>query len=235
MSCVTERVPAPASSPRPRRIAAPRWLDVRLLLGVALVLGSVLVGARVVSSARHTSPVLAARHDLAAGTILSAADLAEVDVQLPDSAEQSYLDRIEDAVGKQLSRPVAAGELVPARALAAVDAQTTVTVPLGAGAAPELRKGERIELWVSADGCAATVLLPDVTVQSVRTDSGGFGTGSGGQDVVVSVAPPLADRVVDALALDNVQLRAGVLTGPAPKIPAPSALPDVRTCTASAR
>lgn len=234
MSCVTERSPASAASPRPRRIAPPRWLDLRFVLGIALVLASVLLGARIVSAARDTSPAFAARHDLAAGTILSADDLSEVAVQLPDTGERAYLDRLEDAVGKRLSRPVAAGELVPVRALANVQPQTTVTVPLAAGAAPDLRKGERIELWVSTGGCEATVLLSDVTVQSVRTDAGSFGTGSGGQDVVISVAPPLADRVVDALALENVELRAGVLTGSSAGT-GPAALPDLRACAESAR
>jgi hypothetical protein len=227
-------LPEVPPSPRPRRLAPPSWLDLRLLLGVLLVLASVLIGARVVAGARHTYPRVAVRHDLAAGTVLAAGDLELVRVQLPGSHRARYLARVSDAVGKRLGRPVTGGELLPAAALAAVPAGTTVTVPLAAGSAPALRKGERLELWVSAPGCASVVLLPDVPIQSVRTDSGGsFGAGSGEQDVVVSVAPELAQRVVTALAIEDVHLRAGVLSGPAPT--GTAALPDLAACTAGGR
>jgi hypothetical protein len=204
---------------------------VRLVLGVLLVLASILVGARVVSSARETYARVAVRHDLSTGTVLAAGDLELQQVQLPDGGSGVYLRDVKAAVGKKLNRPLAAGELVPAAALGAVAAQTTVTVPLADGSAPQLRKGQRIELWVSAPKCASVVLLPDVTVQAVHTGSGGaFGGGDGGQDVVVSVAPADAERVVSALAIQDAKLRAGVLSGPPaagqPRLPNLSACED---------
>src|SRR3954467_2461419 len=66
------------AGPVARRVRPPRWLDLRLAPGVLLVLGSVLVGARVVSAADATVPVWSATGDLAAGTVLSADDLAAV-------------------------------------------------------------------------------------------------------------------------------------------------------------
>lgn len=223
---------AQPSSPRPRRIATPSWLDLRLVLGVALVLGSVLLGAKIVSGARHTYPRVAARHDLAVGTILTARDLQVSRVQLPGHGAGVYLGDVSNAVGRQLSRAVSAGELVPAGALARVAAQTTVTVPLATGSAPDLRKGQRVELWVSASSCPSQVLLSDVTVQAVRADTGGsFTEGSGGQNVVISVSPALADRVISALAFDQVQLRAGVLVGPRV---ASGPLPDLASCATPA-
>jgi hypothetical protein len=214
MSGVAIASPDP-SSPRPLRITPPSWLDLRLVLGVVLVLAAVLIGAKVVSSARHTHPTVAARHDLAAGTIVTADDVHLAQVQLPGSGDSVYLAHLDDVVGKRLARAVSSGELVPADAVARLAAQTTVTVPLESGTAPDLRKGQRIELWVSSATCRSVVLLPDVTVQAVHADSGGsFSSGDGGQDVVISVAPPLADRVIQALALDQAQLRAGVLIGP---------------------
>jgi hypothetical protein len=236
MSCVTERLTEPAS-PRPRRLTAPSWLDVRLILGVALVLGSVLIGAKVVSSASRTYPRVAARHDLAAGSVLSAGDVTLAHVQLPDHGTGVYLDRLDAVIGKRLSRGVSAGELVPAGALGSEPPQTTLTVPLARGSAPELHKGERIELWVSSSSCASVVLLPDVTVQGVHADSSdSFGGGTDdGQDVVISVAPELADRVVQALGLQDAQLRAGVLVGSAPDSArgATDALPDLASCLPS--
>jgi hypothetical protein len=233
---------SPASSPEPRRIATPSWLDLRLAIGVALVLASVLIGAKVVSGASKTYPAVATRRDLAAGKILTADDLKLAQVQLPGHGRGVYLSTLDDAVGKQLDRAVSSGELLPADAVAGVDAKTTLTVPLASGAAPDLHTGQRIEVWVSTASCASVVLLPDVTVQSVHADSGGsFTTGTGGQDVVISVPPAVASRVIAALALDQAQLRAGVLVGarssasPGPSAPdsAGSAglLPDLTPCS----
>lgn len=212
----------------------PSWLDARLLLGVVLVLASVLIGAKIVSGAGHTYATVAARRDLAAGTILTSDDVTLAQVRLPGRGNGVYLSQLHDAVGKQLGRPVAAGELVPADALTSTAAQTTITVPLEAGTAPDLRKGQRIELWVSTSACSSTVLLPDVTVQAAHADAGGsFSSGTGGQNVVISVAPALADRVVEALALDGAKLRAGVLVGSRPVAAASAAspLPDLAPCS----
>ncbi len=206
--------PSAPASPAGRRIAAPSWLDLRLVLGVVLVLAAVVVGAKVVSGARHTYPTVAARHDLEAGTVLSAADLQLARVQLPGHGHGVYLARLKDVVGKQLTRPVSAGELLPSAAVARVRPLTTMTVPLAAGTAPQLRKGERIELWVSTANCSSLVLLRDEVVQAVHASGGGsFEAGTGGQNVVISVAPPLAERVITALALDGAKVRAGVLIG----------------------
>lgn len=232
MSPVTERRTEP-TSPRPRRLTTPSWLDIRLVLGIALVLGSVLIGAKIVSSASRTYPRVAARHDLAAGSVLSAGDLTLAHVQLPDHGRGVYLARLDDAIGKRLSRAVSAGELVPAGAVGTVPAQTTLTVPLPRGSAPDLRKGERIELWVSSSACASVVLLPAVTVQAVHVDArGSFGGGTDdGQNVVIGVAPELADRVIQALGLEDAQLRAGVLVGAAQDSrQGAAALPDLDAC-----
>jgi hypothetical protein len=137
---------------------------------------------------------------------------------------------------------VHSGELLPAGAIGTVGARTTLTVPLEAGAAPQLHSGQRIKLWVSTATCSSVVLLDDVPVQSVRTDDGGtFGTGSSGQDVVISVDPPRADRVITALALDGAKLRAGILVGATPEpTDAPGTggadrSPDLAACASPSR
>lgn len=225
---VAQRVTGPMSPPA-RRVPTPSWLDLRLVLGVALVLGSVLVGARVVSAARHMSTVLAARRDLAAGTVLSAADVANEAVRLSGTSK-IYADTDADVVGKRLSVPVSAGELVPLSALETEPGETTVVVPFDAASAPDLHKGDRIEVWLSTKQCVSVVLLADVAVQGVHADSGGFGTGTGGQNAVISVAPPLAERVVQALALDDVQLRAGIRTGAPVAAPRETEWADLSAC-----
>lgn len=207
-------------SPSPRRIAKPTWLDLRFVLGLLLVLAAVLAGAAVFARANTRYPVVVATRDLAAGKVLHSADLTLAQVQLPDRGAGIYPDRLSAVVGKQLHRPVAAGELIPAAAVRKPVPRTTVTVPFASAAAPDLRPGERIEIWVSTRSCASVVVLPDVTVQDVRPDAGGsFTSGTGGQDVVISVDPALANRVIAALAIDQAQVRAGVLTGPAATAP----------------
>lgn len=223
------------TSPTPRRVAMPRWLDLRLVLGVVLVLVAVLIGATVLARARHTDKELAVTRDLAAGSTVRAADLRLVDTQLPDDVRHDggYLNDAADVVGKVLAKPLHKGELVPASALTVATSATTVSVPFAADAAPALTRGQRIVVWLSTPSCPSVVLLPDVTVQDVRAaDSGSFSSGGTGQDVVLSVAPELAQRVVEALAIENATIRAGVLSGTHPAAKA-AALPALDPCSAS--
>lgn len=212
-------------SPAPKRVARPSWLDLRLVLGVVLVVASTLIGAAVFAAADHKYAMVTATRDLASGTILHSDDLAMTQVQLPAHGDGIYLSRVDAALGKRLGRDVSAGELVPAAAIARVPAQTTVTIPFAAGNAPELRPGQRIEVWVSTPTCASVVLLHDVTVQDVHSDTGAFTAGAAGQDVVVSVERALADRIVAALALDQAEIRAGALIGSSGPTPDPAVTP----------
>ncbi|MCW2644105.1 MAG: hypothetical protein QOF87_2626 [Pseudonocardiales bacterium] len=220
-------------SPVPRRVKAPSWLDLRLVIGVVLVLGSVVLGAKIVSGANHSYRMLAATRDLAAGTLLSRDDVQSVRVQLPDRGRGIYLSDDADVLGKQLNRSLANGELLPAAALGTAAALTTVSVPFTADNAPALSPGQRVEIWLSTKTCASVVLLADVTVQDVHAATGGSFSSSGGQNVVVSIAPDLAGRVVGALARDGATIRAGILTGPA-RAAANNALPDLDACPARA-
>lgn len=220
-------------SPTPRRVAMPRWLDLRLVLGLALVLAAVLIGATVLARARHTDKELAVTHDLAAGSTVRPADLRLVDAQLPADVRRDagYLSDAGQVVGKVLAHPLHKGELVSVSALGVAASATTVSVPFAADAAPALARGQRIVVWLSTPACPSIVLLPDVTVQDVRAaDAGNFSSGGTGQDVVLSVAPGLAERVVEALAIDNATIRAGVLTGSSATTA--KALPALDPCAA---
>ena len=127
--------------------------------------------------------------------------------------------------------PLRKGELVPARALGTPPQRTTVTIPFAADAAPKLSRGQRIVVWISAKTCPSVVLLPDVVVQNVSgADAGSFDSGGAGQDVVLSVTPALAQRVVTALSIQDATIRAGVLTG-VPRATAPLASLDA--CSAA--
>ena len=216
------------TSPTPRRVRAPKWLDLRLVAGVVLVLGSVIVGARVISSANASDAVWAASRDLAPGTVLSADDLSEVHVRLPAGAG-AYLPVRTVVLGQSVTRQVTAGELLPRAALAATDAATTITVPLASTNAPRVQRGQRLQLWVSTRSCSATAVLADVTVQDVQSTGGGAFSGGSTQGVVIRVPPPLAGRVITALALDGAVIRAGILSGTATTDPNDD-LPPLDSC-----
>lgn len=218
------------SSPTPKRVKTPSWLDLRLVAGVVLVLASVLVGAKVVSGARHTYRMVSVTGDLAVGSTLRSSDLALVEVRLPGRGDGIYLSDSSRAVGKQLNRALAKGELLPITALGDPPTSTTLSVPFEAGNAPALRAGQRIEVWVSTKTCPSVVLLADVTVQQVQASDRQVGSRSG-QDVVLGVSAALADRVVTALARDGALIRAGVLTG-AQRAGANDSLPALDVCLA---
>jgi hypothetical protein len=186
-----------------------------LVVGAVLVLGSVLLGANVVASANHSEPLIAFSRDLAAGTLVSDADVQVVRAQLPARDRGVYVASLAAVIGHQLNRPVARGELVPGAVLGAAVASTTISVPLAPDAAPPLAAGQRIRLWLSTKSCQSVVVLNEVTVQDVRDLSATSFSDGGGQSVTISVQPALADRVMGALARDGATIRAGLITGPA--------------------
>jgi hypothetical protein len=195
-----------------------------------LVLASVLLGATLLTGARHTDPTVVVTRDLAAGTRLTRPDLAVVDVQLPDGQRSAYPRDPAPLIGRTLARPVTSGELLPAAAVGDAPNGTTVSVPLEPGTAPELHAGQRVRLWLSTATCRAVTLVGDTTLQQVHESSGSF-SAAGGQDVVLSLPEALAERVVRALALPDVQIRAGVLAG-SPDPAANQALPSLDPCVA---
>ena len=108
-----------------------------------------------------------------------------------------------------------------------------MTIPLAADAAPALAIGQRVKIWLSTKACSSLVVLADVAVQGVHDASGGRFSSAGGQDVVVSIAPDLAERLIAALVYDTSTMRAGVLTG-APQPGANDNLPDLKGCAVAA-
>lgn len=204
---VDPRPALPTSEPSPQaaRIPRARWLDARLLVGVGLVLASVVLGARVVSGADDTVGVWAARADLAAGDTVTPADLVEHRVRLDAGVDRYVAAGTALADGLVLTRPVAEGELLPARALADRDAAdvryVTVSVPraeLPAGAA----KGSRVDVWVAPSALdratsektpgTSTLLLGGAAVEGVQQDESAFGSGDGDVPVVLAITAAAA-------------------------------------------
>ena len=202
--------------PPPSRPSPPRWRDRRLLVGVLLLVGCVVAGSRVVAAADQRVPVWSVRHDLAAGSVVAADDLA-VRLVAADAGLELYLAAAgEGPAGRRLLRPVAAGELLPVGALAAgpIAARRLVTVPVEPLHAPVgLSRGERVELWVTprdADGAGADtplpeLVLPSAVVADVADDPDALGSATE-RAVVLDVAAADAARVVAASRRGAVDL-----------------------------
>src|SRR5437763_11423488 len=191
------------AAPRANRLATPRWLDTRLVLGVLLVLLAVVAGARVFAAADHYSRVYVARHELAPGERLTAADLAVGRVRL-DGQGSLYIAAGSAPVGYVVTRYVGAHEFLPVGALAAASPRNAdnryVTVPVAAGHLPsDLSHGSLVDVYLTPKAAAGapvpapTLVLANVAVQSREGGSRGFG---GESTLAVVLAVP-ADRVAD--------------------------------------
>jgi hypothetical protein len=219
--------PASQAPGAARRVVRPSWTDTRLLLGVLLVLASVVLGSRVVASAQQTRPVWAAVRSLPAGTVLRADDLVVADVRLDQKARYYLPVGARSPVGLVVGRAVAAGELVPAAALAD-DAQAQpahlVSVPVEVLHYPSgLDRGDVVDVYVSPVGeTGATIagtgrhvdpqrVLTQARVVEVDGDAvrlGGTGTSAA---VVLSVSDGDVPALVGAVRSGAVDL---VLVGP---------------------
>lgn len=198
-------------SPVPRRLTRPRWLDTRLVGGVVLVLVSVLLGSLLVSSADHRQPVWSLSRDVAAGTVLTGADLQPVRVQLGTAASR-YLGSDVAVAGRTVRHSLRAGELLALAEVTDPEPGVTVTIPMQPENAPQISRGERITLWLSTKTCRGVVLLSGVPVQDAgKVNGSAFGSAAGSL-LVVRVSAADARRVVSALDLDGAVLRAGVLS-----------------------
>lgn len=226
----THTRPVVAPSPAARRITTPGWLDLRLIGGIGLVLAAVLLGAVTVASADHRQPRWALSHDLAAGTVLTGADVHVVRVQL-GPADQQYLPGDEAVIGRALRQPGRAGELLSRGQLTVPPSGVDVTVALRPENGPAIVRGDRITLWVSTKSCRALVLLSGVTVQGVqKSGSSAFSTDTG-LVLVLRVPPDDAKRVVEAQDLTGAVVRAGILSA-GEQAEQPAA--DLTSCVGSA-
>lgn len=210
--------------PRPRaaRLARPRWLDLRLVLGALLVLTSVVVGAKVVAQADDTYPVWALRHDVGARSVLTEDDLIVTAVQLEGSAAVYVAAGGPPPVGWVLTRPLAAGELLPRAALARPSTPDTrrVAVPVTPVVAADLSDGAVVDVYVVptpapglTTGTAAPArvqrVLSDVTVAKVEQGGRSLSSSSTSASVVLILRTGDPDEVtafLEAQARGTVQL-----------------------------
>ncbi|HEX5918511.1 MAG TPA: hypothetical protein VFY76_11685 [Nocardioides sp.] len=183
--------------PAATRAATPGWRDPRLWVGVVLVTGSVVAGARILSGADDMTAVWAASSDLVAGQTLTAADLEPARVRFDEAADLDRYLGVDDELpaALTLTRPLSAGELVPAAALGEESGDDTVSLSIAVAAEhvpTDLVRGSRVDVWVVNDRsvtqrrgrAAAEQVLGDVVVLDAPVVSDAFASATSRQLVL---------------------------------------------------
>lgn len=183
--------------------------DPRLAVGLLLVAASVAGVVLIVAAADDSVPLYAARSSLVPGDRIGADDLAETSVRLP-GAPALYLQPGEIPPGGYVvTKPVAAGELVPASAVGSVDGLrlTSVVLAMDGALAASVQPGSTVDIWAAPGvengkfGPPAVIVPGATVVRLVESDSiVGAGETTG---VEVLVPKSRIARVLEALANDE--------------------------------
>jgi hypothetical protein len=173
------------------------------LLGVLLVLVSVVVGARLFATADRSAGWVAARANLPAGHVVTAADLQTVHAQLDQATAARYYParRLHELVGGTLARPVGAGELVSGSDFAGPDTPPTRLVPVlvKPGRAPDLAAGDQVDVYVYQPS-------GNVGAATATAGAGGSGqaTGAGSPAAGGTGAEVLVLHGAEVIAVDRI-------------------------------
>ena len=185
------------------------WFDPRFAIGVALVIASVAGVFAIVNSADTSELVLAARSPLVTGEIVSADDLVATSVRL-DGAREAYLvaSEVPDD-GLVITRPVAAGELVPASAVGSIEGlrQASVVISVNGQLPASIGPGATVDVW-AAKQLESGVYGPPIVVVSTATvvrivESDGLVVDESSGTVEVLVPRLNIARVLEAIANDD--------------------------------
>lgn len=187
----------------------------RSLLAAGLAAGSIAAALDVLAPhAPAGVRVLAAAHDLAAGTALSPADLRLIELP-PGFAPSGTLSATADAVGRVLAAPVRRGEPLTDVRIAGADllsarASGLVAVPVrvaDAASAALVTAGDRVDVLAagSAPGAApsARVVAADAEVLAVPTAVQDDGDGA---LIVVAATPSVAAALAAAAVSSRLSL-----------------------------
>lgn len=201
--------PAPTSvwdEPAAARLKKPGWRDPRLIVGLILMTLGIGVGSIVVNAASNTVTVYAAATALPAGTPLQKGNLRAQQVRVPNW-KNTYLNP--QAVDEQwwaqtpvVSRPIAAGELIPQGALTTSAQQDLrpIAFSIPPGEATGIEVGTVVDLWQVPDrnsDARPTQVVAGVEVSAVNEDPGPL-TVSGGLSITVLVPITEVETVLGA-------------------------------------
>jgi len=185
------------------------WFDPRFAIGLALIAASVVGVFLIVNGADTSVRVLAARAPLSAGDIVDSDDLVVTSVRV-DGALDHYLvaDDVPEG-GLVLTRPIAAGELVPASAVgsAAGLTQSSMVITVNQQLPASIGPGSTVDIWAARELESGLYGPPIVVVSSATVvrivDSSGLVVDDSEGTVEVLVPRLRIARVLEAVANDD--------------------------------
>ncbi|MGV8877322.1 MAG: hypothetical protein ACOH1K_07410 [Rhodoglobus sp.] len=154
-------------------------LDPRLAIGIVLVVASILGVVTLVATADDSIEVYAASSTLTPGDRVTGGDLVLRSVKLNESSK-FYLAQGElPAEGFVATRPIGAGELIPASSLGSIEglSLTAVVVSPQSGLAETVEPGASVDVWASAQnedggyGAPGVIISGATVVRLIEEDS----------------------------------------------------------------
>lgn len=187
-------------SPPARRFRVrPRWQQPRFIVGLGLVVAAVALATALMGSAQNRISVWSASSDLSPGTVIQASDIV-VTSALPEMGSH-YLAADDTLVGSTLTRPILAGEIIPAGAVSSNHTdRRLVTLPVEPIHAPtDLARGQRVDVYVSprdsVGAGASRLVVTGALIEQVASD---VDRTTGELAVVLSLDPGQVSAVVSA-------------------------------------
>jgi len=171
-----------------------KYLEVfknsRLALGIALLISALLVGTLIAKEANRTVYVWAASGELAPGNTISASDIRQTPVLLPESAK-NYISANAQLIGATVMHRVGVGELIPVSSVT-VDSEKLRerAVPLTieiTDLPSDLTRGEFIDLYAIPNSSPKSILEPQLISGAITVAEVSLKNNSGKSLVVVNL------------------------------------------------
>jgi hypothetical protein len=185
--------------------------DPRLWLGILFILAAMFIGQLVVSSASARVPAVTLNSNIAQGALIRESDVSSVQVSVPST--ENLIAIPSEVVGKIASTDLFAGDLVSTHSISnefASDART-VSVPIRAGHLPQVKPGEKVDVWMtpSLDGVAlpgpASLIIPNAVIANApEFIDAGMDTSVTvliSQDQVQVLVQAMRDGVIDLVSI----------------------------------
>jgi hypothetical protein len=196
-----------------QRDAAPKrakfWFDPRFAIGLVLIVASVAGVFAILTASDSSELVLSARDPINPGDIITVSDLVATSVRI-EGASQTYLiaEDVPDE-GLVVTRPIAAGELVPASAVGSTAGlrQASVVISVSGRLAASIGPGATVDLWAARELESGLYGPPIVVVSSATVvrivESDGLVVDDSAGTVEVLVPRLRIARVLEAIANED--------------------------------
>jgi len=150
------------------------------MVAISAIAISLLAAIGLATASQSSTPIWAAAHQLAPGSLITSQDIVRIDANLGTSAKGYYAGAAK-LIGNIVTRPVGPSEFIPLNALAQPGATSDYRqLPLGiarSDLAADLAPGDRVDLYsIPKDaGATPTMVASGIHIQSVDNKSRDLG------------------------------------------------------------